>query len=183
MMKRWLKYASITLLAAGLAAGAARAETGYLTIGNREPVRSASGELWRAGDWGAETYAAEILFAFERAELDAGARKVLDALARKLLAMDVEVVALTAHADRLGEPAYNERLAGRRAEAVRAYLVGSGVSEKRVRIENQGARQPVTGLRCHAMGSEDRRNAALIACLEPDRRVEIAATGPEKPLR
>ena len=183
MMKRWLKYPLIAAVAATLGAGAAQAQTGHLTFGNQEPVHSAFGDVWRAGEWGAETYAAEVLFGFERAELDAGARKVLDELARKLLAMDAQVVALTAHADRVGEPAYNDRLAARRAEAVRAYLVQSGIPEKRLRVESQGARQPVTGLRCRAMGPEDRRNAPLIACLESDRRVEIAATGREQPLR
>lgn len=120
------------------------------------------------------TYHAEVLFEFQSARLGDAERNLLDELARKLLADELEGVAATAHADRIGDAAYNERLAARRAGAVRDYLVEKGVSQDLVRVESKGAREPVTAGRCDGMGPEVKQNAQLVACLQPDRRAEIA---------
>jgi OOP family OmpA-OmpF porin len=125
------------------------------------------------------TYPTEVLFDFDGTELRADGRKVLDDLAQKLLATELESVAAIAHADRVGDEAYNERLALRRADAIRTYLVGKGVPEKLVRVDSKGEREPVTAGRCDALGEESRRNSNLIACLQPDRRVEIEVAGRE----
>ena len=200
MLNGFLKY---TLIATVLGAGAAQAEStgsmsGYLTTGAQQPVRSGYAECWRTGSWSQEqaseecdprpavqpapqvkriSYSAEVLFGFERAELGDEGRKVLDNVAQDLLAIDAETVAVTAHADRIGTAAYNEQLSARRAEAIRAYLVDKGVPEKLVRFEAKGAREPVTAGRCDAMGPENKQNAKLVACLQPDRRVEIEIAG------
>ncbi len=120
-----------------------------------------------------KTYRAEVLFAFESAEPGDAGRKLLDELARQLIAGDVEKLTATAHADRIGRAAYNDDLAERRAEAVRDYLIVKGVDEKLVQIGSKGARQPVTNGSCEGMGPETKQNAKLIACLQPDRRAEI----------
>ena len=127
------------------------------------------------------SYATEVLFDFQRAELDADGRKLLDDLAQKLLAIDAEKVTATAYADRIGGAEYNERLSARRAEAIRVYLVEKGVSEKLLSFEAKGAREPVTAGRCEAMGPETKHNAKLVACLRPDRRVVIEVAGRPKP--
>ena len=119
------------------------------------------------------SYHAQVLFEFQRAGLGSDGRKLLDELARKVLDADVERLTATAHADRIGDAAYNERLAERRAEAIRAYLLEKGVPEERVRVESKGARLPVTNGHCDAMGPATKQNAKLIACLQPDRRAEI----------
>lgn len=197
-----------SLIAAAIAAGYAHAQIsdnrdGYLTVGVTagapEPVRSAYGECWRTSSWTEErasqecdpqpapqapqraSYATEVLFDFQRAELDADGRKLLDDLAQKLLAIDAEKVTATAHADRIGGAEYNERLSARRAEAIRVYLVEKGVPERLLSFEAKGARDPVTAGRCEAMGPETKQNAKLVACLRPDRRVVIEVAGRPKP--
>lgn len=119
------------------------------------------------------SYRAQVRFGFESAELGSDGRKLLDELARQLLAADLEKLTATAHADRIGTVAYNEDLAERRAEAIRDYLLEKGVPEEVVQIRSRGAHQPVTDGRCEGMGPENKRNAKLIACLQPDRRAEI----------
>jgi len=185
------KVLKTSLIAAAIGAGHAHAQTGaYLTSGYGEPVRSAYGQCFRTGDWNEAravqecdpqlftmSYSMEVLFEFERAELGAEGRKVLDDLAAKLLALDLESVNGTAHADRIGGAAYNERLSERRAEAIRTYLVGKGVPEDVLHFESKGAREPATAERCKEMGEESKQNAKLIACLGPDRRVEIEIAG------
>lgn len=177
------------------AAGAAHAQGDYLSAGG-QPVRSAYGECWRTGAWTPQaamtqcdpapvaapaprrtTFSTEVLFDFDGTELRADGRKVLDDLAQKLLASELESVAATAHTDRMGDDAYNERLALRRADAIRTYLVGKGVPEKLLRVDSKGEREPVTAGRCDALGEESRQNSNLIACLQPDRRVEIEVSG------
>lgn len=119
------------------------------------------------------TYRAQVSFGFESAELGRDGRKLLDELARQLLAADLEKLIATAHADRIGTLAYNEDLAERRAEAIRDYLLEKGVAEELLHIQSRGAHQPVTNGRCEGMGPETKQNAKLIACLQPDRRAEI----------
>ena len=122
------------------------------------------------------TYRAQVQFGFESAELRSDGRKLLDELARQLLAADLEKLTATAHADRIGSVGYNDDLAERRAEAIRDYLLAKGVPEEVVRIQSRGARQPVTNGSCEGLGPETKQNAKLIACLQPDRRAEIEVT-------
>jgi OOP family OmpA-OmpF porin len=120
-----------------------------------------------------ETQRVAVRFEFESAELPSDGRKLLDELARQLLAADLEKLTATAHTDRIGTVAYNEDLAERRAEAIRDYLLEKGVPEAVVQIQSKGSHQPVTNGRCEGMGPENKQNAKLIACLGPDRRAEI----------
>ena len=185
MLKSFLKC---PLLATALVAGAAQAQC--LTFGEQVPVRNEYVDCLRTADWQEKPaaqpragYSALVLFAFERAELADEGRKVLDDLAQKLLVLDARSIAITAHADRIGDPDYNARLAARRAHAIRAYLVDKGVSEELFRFESKGSSEPVTARLCDAMGPEHKQNAKLIACLQPDRRAEIAIAGQRKPGR
>jgi OOP family OmpA-OmpF porin len=81
------------------------------------------------------------------------------------------VIIAVGHADRLGGDAYNMKLSVRRADSVKAYLVSKGVATSRVYTEGKGERQPVRD--CKGSG----KTKELIACLEPNRRVEAEAVG------
>lgn len=194
MLASTLKH---SLIALAIAATYCQAQTvdlngGYLTSGDGGPVRGAYGDCWRTAAWSQESasqecdpqlaakeaprrlsFATEVLFDFEQAELDADGRKVLDDLASKLLATDIEKVTAIAHADRIGSAAYNDRLSARRAQAIRTYLMEKGLPEKVMHIDNKGAREPITVGRCDGMGPETKQNVKLVACLQPDRRVDI----------
>ncbi len=103
-------------------------------------------------------------FAFDSAQLTAAGRAALDTwLAGG--AKDAKIV-IIGHADRLGPAAYNKALSRRRAEAARAYLIGKGVDAGRIEIIAKGESQPVK----HCKGGA---NPRTIACLAPNRRVEI----------
>lgn len=117
------------------------------------------------------TYQAETLFDFDKAILKPAGKEKLDDLATRIEALNLEVVVATGHTDRIGSTAYNDRLSMRRAQAVKAYLVSKGVPADRIYTEGKGKRQPVT------TGCNQRNRKALIACLAPDRRVEIEVVG------
>jgi OOP family OmpA-OmpF porin len=109
---------------------------------------------------------ARELFAFDHANLHSPQPK-LDEIANALNANpQIDRVTITGHTDRLGSDSYNLTLSQRRADAVKAYLVDRGVSPDRLVAIGKGKADPL--VECH-----DEERAALIACLEPNRRVEV----------
>ncbi|MCU4120510.1 OmpA family protein [Variovorax sp. N23] len=120
------------------------------------------------------TLGADGLFRFDRSaegDLLPGGRQRVEKLAADLRGQTFDRVVVTGHTDRLGAAAYNDALSLARAQTVRQLLVQNGVDAARVRAEGKGERQPVA----HCTGTA--RTPALIACLQPDRRVEIEVLG------
>lgn len=115
------------------------------------------------------TLDADALFDFDKATLRPAGRAKLDALAQQLKGLTPEKVSATGHTDRLGPAAYNQRLSVQRANAVRDYLVSQGVPANLIETQGKGASEPVT--------KDCKAGAGLVACLQPDRRVEVDVTG------
>ena len=81
---------------------------------------------------------------------------------------------ITGHTDRLGDPTYNQRLSLARAETAKAYLQSAQVHSASVHTAGVASTQPVTSLeQC----PRSLPAAKLIACLQPDRRIEVEITG------
>ncbi|MDM0118564.1 OmpA family protein [Variovorax arabinosiphilus] len=119
---------------------------------------------------------ADTLFVFDRssaADMLPQGKAELDALARALRGQEMQVQSLviTGHTDRLGDAAYNDALALQRANTVADYLKAQGVGAP-MQVKAMGEREPVT-TGCKG----DARTAALIACLQPDRRVSVDIHG------
>lgn len=120
------------------------------------------------------TLSADALFAFDKGgagDMQAAGRAELDSLAEKLKTFDLRRVTVVGHTDRLGSEQYNQVLSAQRAETVRRYLIERGVPAGVVHAYGAGESEPVT--QCADNGGR----ADLIACLQPDRRVEIAVDG------
>jgi OmpA-OmpF porin, OOP family len=117
------------------------------------------------------TYQADALFDFDKAILKPAGKEKLDDLASKIGDLNLEVVVATGYTDRIGSDKYNDRLSLRRAQAVKAYLVSKGIEANRIYTEGKGKRNPVT------TGCNQKNRKQLIACLAPDRRVEVEVVG------
>jgi OOP family OmpA-OmpF porin len=171
--------------AAALAAGAADAQS-YVMAGGA-PVQSAYGGYLQAGERAAAPlapvkYRAEVLFAFDDDVLTAEGRKELDQLARKLVSVELDKVVAIGHADDVGTPQYNRRLSARRAKAVGDYLAGKGVAMERLQLVAMGERDSITAGSCEVMNEvQGGSGSDLIACRQPDRRVQVELVGLEKP--
>jgi len=116
------------------------------------------------------TLQTDALFDFDKATIRSDAAQKLDDLVSKIKGVNLEVVIAVGHADRIGSDGYNMKLSVRRAEAVKKYLVGKGIPANRIYTEGKGERQPVKNC------TETNRKA-LIACLQPNRRVEVEIVG------
>ena len=123
------------------------------------------------------TLSTDVLFAFNRSQLTPAGEQKLDELAKSAQGSDVEKVVLTGHADRIGTEDYNQKLSEDRAQAVADYLATKGVDRSRLQVEAKGETQPITGNQCQKMGPENNKNQKLIACLQPDRRVDAELLG------
>jgi OOP family OmpA-OmpF porin len=117
------------------------------------------------------TMAADALFDFNKSVIRGDAKAKLDDLVGKVKSVNLEVVIAIGHADRIGSVRYNQKLSLRRADSVKAYLVSKGVPANRIYTEGKGKSQPVKA--CPAM----KNRKQLIACLQPNRRVEIEVVG------
>ena len=119
------------------------------------------------------TIDADTLFDFDKAVLRPAGRATLDGFVAKMKDINPEVVMAVGHADRLGSDSYNQRLSEQRVDAVNAYLVSLGIAPNRIHTEGKGESQPVT----KAGECEGAKSAKVIACLQPDRRVDIEVVG------
>ena len=126
--------------------------------------------------------AADALFDFDKADLRAEGKTKLDELAGKLSAINLEVIIAVGHTDRLGKEAYNQKLSEKRAAAVKTYLVSKGVEANRVYTEGKGMKMPALDkdkkqITADCKGKPSSKNKKLVACLQPDRRVDIEVVG------
>lgn len=120
-------------------------------------------------------FSADTLFDFDRAILKPAGRGALDRFVSDIAGARLEMILVTGHTDRIGSEAYNQRLSTRRAEAVRDYLVSSGgISAAAIQATGRSGSEPETRPeQCPGRVS----TPSLIACLQPDRRVEVVVTG------
>lgn len=121
------------------------------------------------------TFSANTLFDFDEAGLKPEGRQALDAFVADLGDADFFLITVTGHTDRLGSNAYNRDLSKQRADAVKTYLVETAeITSDKITARGLGESDPVTPLaECRGVIA----TAELIACLQPDRRVEIEVTG------
>ena len=122
-------------------------------------------------------------FEFDKAVLTPVGRTRMDSLLQELKAAGFRArsIVVVGYTDPLGKPEYNQRLSVARANAVRDHMVGAGVPANVIQTEGRGETElKITEADCKAQGQAKSRTA-LIACLQPDRRVEIRATGEQAP--
>ena len=117
------------------------------------------------------TFSADSLFDFDKAAVKPAGKEALDKFAADLRGTSFDLITVTGHTDRIGSHAYNMKLSTRRAAAVQAYLVESaGFPAGKIGAKGVDGADPVTKPgECQGK----KATKALIACLQPDRRVEV----------
>lgn len=119
------------------------------------------------------TFDADALFDFDKAVLRAEGRAALDSFVGNIGGVTPSTITAVGHTDRLGSDSYNQTLSEERVAAVKTYLVSRGIEANSVQTVGMGETQPVT----KAGDCMDGKSAKRIACLQPDRRVEVEVSG------
>ena len=121
------------------------------------------------------SFSADSLFDFAKDTVKPAGKQALDNFAADLKGTRFEVITVTGYSDRIGSHEYNMRLSTRRAEAVKSYLVESlGIPSDKVTAQGADGSDPVTKPEdCPG----EKRTPQLIACLQPDRRVDVEVVG------
>jgi OOP family OmpA-OmpF porin len=117
------------------------------------------------------SFSADSLFDFGKDTVKPAGKQALDNFASELKSARFEVITVTGYSDRIGSHEYNLRLSTRRAEAVKSYLVETqGIPADKVTAQGADGSDPVTKPdECPG----EKRTPKLIACLQPDRRVDV----------
>lgn len=122
----------------------------------------------------------KTLFNFDKDNLRPQAVETLNNLAVRLADANVQAVRVEGHTDFMGSEAYNQALSERRANVVANYLVSRGVPAGKISAAGLGESQARMTAQCEAevaqlgkKATKAAKRAALIACIEPDRRVDV----------
>jgi OmpA-OmpF porin, OOP family len=120
------------------------------------------------------TLASKALFDFDKYNLKPEGKAAIDSeiLSKLAQVQKLELVLVTGHTDPIGTQQYNQKLSERRADAVRDYLVSKGVPKDKIETLGMGKTQPIPGLVCNQKNFKEK-----VACLAPDRRVEVEVKG------
>lgn len=121
------------------------------------------------------TLSDNALFAFNKATLNPSALSRLNTFAESIkMAASLEEVILVGHTDRITSirhPERNQILSEQRADSIKQYLVGRGIPADKIHANGAGSSQPI--VQCSNQPSMTKQ----IACLQPNRRVEILLRG------
>lgn len=186
-MKKIAIAASLALMVGSTAAMAHGDKPGYATHATAGYViTNGAGECWKTPNWTADYVAPECGGEVEAAVEAAPKYTMEDMTKTYALYFDfdstvvgrvsniveyinsvqmLKSVELTGHADPIGDAGYNWNLSQRRADAVAAKLVEGGVPQSVITTAAMGENAPVAN--CTGSGAQ------LIACLRPDRRVDV----------
>lgn len=115
---------------------------------------------------------ADALFDFDDYVLSAmlnKGRAQLDALAKAIRQNGIKKkVTISGYTDYIGNTEYNQQLSSARAQTVRNYLISKGIASNAITAIGYGEENPV--VTCDGVSGRQ----ALIACLAPNRRVEVS---------
>src|SRR5204862_6679032 len=93
----------------------------------------------------------------DKAELGPGARELRRRHAGSMLTAHDYAIAVNGHTDDVGAAAYNQGLSERRAEAVRAFLVKSGLPAEILSVQGHGKSLPLVPGTSEAARAKNRR--------------------------
>ena len=107
------------------------------------------------------------------ADLQPEGRQKVEQLAQEIRRnfRTIQSISVTGHTDRLGSAAYNDALSLKRAKTVRDLLVSAGINGELIKASGVGKSRPVAD--CPGA----KKTPALVACLQPNRRVEVEVRG------
>ena len=121
------------------------------------------------------SFSADSLYEFNQSDIKPAGRQAIDQFTSELKGTDFAMITVTGHTDRIGTHAENMKLSARRADKVKEYMIESaGIPADKIQSRGVDGEDPVTK---PADCPGKKVTKALIACLQPDRRVDIEVSG------
>ncbi|MBP5397178.1 MAG: OmpA family protein [Bacteroidales bacterium] len=121
------------------------------------------------------TFDSGILFATNKADLNATSKESLKEFAAKMVDLPDTDITIYGHTDNTGSDAVNERLSLQRAESVEKYLNSCGISTERMTAEGKSYTMPVASNETKEGRAQNRRveiyisaNQAMIEAAEAE---------------
>jgi peptidoglycan-associated lipoprotein len=111
----------------------------------------------QASEFAAAPELRNIHFDLAQARIRSAEARMLENNVRWLKSHRDVVVMVGGHADERGSDEYNARLAERRADAVRRYLIAQGIEADRIATASHGEQRPVCSERTEACWGKNRR--------------------------
>ena len=142
---------------------AARAAEAARTAAEREAARREQERMNRARDDARRTLEAVVQFEYDESDITAAAERLLRAKLPILRNSPTVRLRLEGHADERGSTEYNLALGSRRAESVREFLSGFGISENRFTTTSFGEERPAVNRSDEAAWAQNRRVEFVIA--------------------
>jgi len=141
---------------------AARAAEQARLQAERDAQRREQDRMNRAQEQARSTLEAVVLFDYDEATITAASERLLRAKLPILRNSPTVRLRLEGHADERGSTEYNLALGSRRAEAVREFLAGFGISANRFTTTSFGEERPAVNRSDEAAWAQNRRVAFVI---------------------
>ena len=104
-----------------------------------------------------------VFFEFDKSDLAADGQETLFSQAEWLGQNADASIVIEGHCDERGTREYNLALGERRADAVKAFLVGAGVDESRIQTVSYGKERPVAVCSDESCWSQNRRGVTMVS--------------------
>ncbi len=117
----------------------------------------------KATDRGLVLTLGDVLFTTGKADLKSGATGHLNKLVAFMNKYPDRTAVIEGHTDSVGSEDYNQGLSERRADSVRSYLSGQGISSTRLAALGKGKSDPVAGNESASGRQENRRVEVIIS--------------------
>ncbi|AGF46983.1 OOP family OmpA-OmpF porin [Candidatus Kinetoplastibacterium desouzaii TCC079E] len=133
-------------------------ETNHLKGSFGHPLKNGTNELvWRLNNYNENSnkissvkapiskniISERTFFDFDKHSLKESNNEQLDKILLKLKQTNLEKIVAYGYTDSKGNPNYNKKLSGLRAESVKKYFISKGIDSKYIVIESKGSDNPI----------------------------------------